>query len=346
MNKALIAIDRSKSFRVYLTISTDLVQEAAKIHDTTPLASAGLGRVLTAAGLMGIMLKDDDNKLTLHFKGDGPARQILATAYGDGRVKGYISNPYVDLPLNDQGKLDVGGSLGVGDLTVIKDLGLKEPYTGTIALVDGEIADDLTAYFYISEQQNSSVALGVKVERDLSIGAAGGMIIQMLPDAQEGAVDALEKMIGAMPPLTTLISGLSGSFDPEIDRPAEAASADDSGQPAGETLQEDDCGQPAEETLQADAENQAASERLAALLQEIFKDVPEEYQPEILAEREIRWECDCSRERIESALLTIGRRDLAEIIEEDGEAELQCQFCCKKYHFNKDELVAILDRMG
>lgn len=333
MNKALIAIDRSKSFRVYLTISTDLVQEAAKIHDTTPLASAGLGRVLTAAGLMGIMLKDDDNKLTLHFKGDGPARQILATAYGDGRVKGYISNPYVDLPLNDQGKLDVGGSLGVGDLTVIKDLGLKEPYTGTIALVDGEIADDLTAYFYISEQQNSSVALGVKVERDLSIGAAGGMIIQMLPDAQEGAVDALEKMIGAMPPLTTLISGLSGSSDPEIDRPAEAASADDSGQPAGETLQ-------------ADAENQAASERLAALLQEIFKAVPEEYQPEILAEREIRWECDCSRERIESALLTIGRRDLTEIIEEDGEAELQCQFCCKKYHFNKDELVAILDRMG
>ena len=333
MNKALIAIDRSKSFRVYLTISTDLVQEAAKIHDTTPLASAGLGRVLTAAGLMGIMLKDDDNKLTLHFKGDGPARQILATAYGDGRVKGYISNPYVDLPLNDQGKLDVGGSLGVGDLTVIKDLGLKEPYTGTIALVDGEIADDLTAYFYISEQQNSSVALGVKVERDLSIGAAGGMIIQMLPDAQEGAVDALEKMIGAMPPLTTLISGLSGSSDPEIDRPAEAASTDDSEQPAGETLQ-------------ADAENQAASERLAALLQEIFKDVPEEYEPEILAEREIRWECDCSRERIESALLTIGRRDLTEIIEEDGEAELQCQFCCKKYHFNKDELVAILDRMG
>lgn len=346
MNKALIAIDRSKSFRVYLTISTDLVQEAAKIHDTTPLASAGLGRVLTAAGLMGIMLKDDDNKLTLHFKGDGPARQILATAYGDGRVKGYISNPYVDLPLNDQGKLDVGGSLGVGDLTVIKDLGLKEPYTGTIALVDGEIADDLTAYFYISEQQNSSVALGVKVERDLSIGAAGGMIIQMLPDAQEGAVDALEKMIGAMPPLTTLISGLSGSSDPEIDRPAEAASADDSGQPAGEILQADDCEQPAGETLQADAENQAASERLAALLQEIFKDVPEEYQPEILAEREIRWECDCSRERIESALLTIGRRDLAEIIEEDGDAELQCQFCCKKYHFNKDELVAILDRMG
>ena len=302
MNKAIIALDRSKSFRVYLTISTDLVQEAADIHDTTPLASAGLGRVLTAAGLMGIMLKDADNKLTLHFKGDGPAKQILATAYSDGRVKGYISNPYVDLPLNDQGKLDVGGSLGVGELTVIKDLGMREPYTGTIALVDGEIADDLTAYFYISEQQNSSVALGVKVERDLSIGAAGGMIIQMLPDAEEGAVDALEKMIGEMPPLTTLISQLA----------------------------EDD---------------QDAGKRVAALLQKIFKDVPEEYQPEILEEREIRWECDCSRERIENALLTIGRKDLTEIIEEDGQAELQCQFCCKKYHFNKDDLVAILDRM-
>ena len=303
MNKAIIALDRSKSFRVYLTISTDLVQEAADIHDTTPLAAAGLGRVLTAAGLMGIMLKDADNKLTLHFKGDGPAKQILATAYSDGRVKGYISNPYVDLPLNDKGKLDVGGSLGVGELTVIKDLGMREPYTGTIALVDGEIADDLTAYFYISEQQNSSVALGVKVERDLSIGAAGGMIIQMLPDAEEGAVDALEKMIGEMPPLTTLISQLA----------------------------EDD---------------QDAGKRVAALLQKIFKDVPEEYQPEILEEREIRWECDCSRERIENALLTIGRKDLTEIIEEDGQAELQCQFCCKKYHFNKDELVAILDRMG
>ena len=302
MNKAIIALDRSKSFRVYLTISTDLVQEAADIHDTTPLAAAGLGRVLTAAGLMGIMLKDADNKLTLHFKGDGPAKQILATAYSDGRVKGYISNPYVDLPLNDKGKLDVGGSLGVGELTVIKDLGMREPYTGTIALVDGEIADDLTAYFYISEQQNSSVALGVKVERDLSIGAAGGMIIQMLPDAEEGAVDALEKMIGEMPPLTTLISQLA----------------------------EDD---------------QDAGKRVAALLQKIFKDVPEEYQPEILDEREIRWECDCSRERIENALLAIGRKDLTEIIEEDGQAELQCQFCCKKYHFNKDDLVAILDRM-
>ncbi|MFR4019194.1 MAG: Hsp33 family molecular chaperone HslO, partial [Clostridia bacterium] len=211
MSKALIAIDKSKSYRVYITITTDMVQQAADIHDTTPLASAGLGRVLTAAGLMGIMLKNDDEKLTVNFKGDGPAKQILATAYGDGSVKGYIANPYVDLPLKANGKLDVGGSLGTGELTVIKDLGLKEPYIGTIALASGEIADDLTAYFFISEQQNSSVALGVKVERDLSIGAAGGMVIQMLPDAEEGAIDALEAMIGKMEPLTTIISRVAES---------------------------------------------------------------------------------------------------------------------------------------
>ncbi|MDO4485911.1 MAG: Hsp33 family molecular chaperone HslO [Bacillota bacterium] len=304
MSKALIAIDKSRSFRVYITITTDMVQQAAQIHDTTPLASAGLGRVLTAAGIMGIMLKSPDEKLTVNFKGDGPARQILATAYGDGRVKGYIANPYVDLPLKDNGKLDVGGSLGTGELTVIKDLGLKEPYIGTIALVSGEIADDLTAYFFISEQQNSSVALGVKVERDLSIGAAGGMVIQMLPDAQEGAVDALEKMIAEMDPLTSIISRVAASS----------------------------CGKSDTGLVQA-------------LLDEIFRDIPDEYKPETLEARDITWNCDCSRQRLEQALMTIGKKDLQEIIEEDGQAEMQCQFCLKKYHFDKDELVSILNNM-
>ena len=281
-----------------------MVQQAADIHDTTPLATAGLGRVATGAGLMGIMLKNDSEKLTVNFKGDGPAGQILATAYGDGSVKALIANPHVDLPLNEDGKLDVGGSLGIGELTVIKDIGLKEPYIGTIALVDGEIADDLTAYFYISEQQNSSVALGVKVERDLSVGAAGGMIIQMLPDAAEGVVDALEKMLGDMDPMTTIISRVK------------ARSAGLSGRGL---LQE--------------------------IMDEIFKDMPEEFQPEILDTREIKWECDCSRERIEAALATIGSDDLREIIEEDGQAELQCHFCLKKYQFNKDELTEILERL-
>ena len=304
MKNAIIAIDKSKSYRVYIADTTDMVQQAADIHDTTPLATAGLGRVATGAGLMGIMLKNDSEKLTVNFKGDGPAGQILATAYGDGSVKALIANPHVDLPLNEDGKLDVGGSLGIGELTVIKDIGLKEPYIGTIALVDGEIADDLTAYFYISEEQNSSVALGVKVERDLSVGAAGGMIIQMLPDAAEGVVDALEKMLGDMDPMTTIISRVK------------ARSAGLSGRGL---LQE--------------------------IMDEIFKDMPEEFQPEILDTREIKWECDCSRERIEAALATIGSDDLREIIEEDGQAELQCHFCLKKYQFNKDELTEILERL-
>lgn len=304
MSKAMIAVDKSGSYRVYVTVTTDLVQEAVFIHDTTPVASAALGRVLTAAGLMGIMLKSDEDKLTVNFKGNGQARQILATAHGDGTVKGYIANPYVDLPLKENGKLDVGGALGEGELTVIKDLGLKEPYMGTIALVSGEIADDLTAYFYISEQQNSSVALGVKVERDLSIGAAGGMIIQMLPGAEEAAVDALEEMIGKMEPLTTSISRVM------------------------------------EETP-----GLSQSGIVRRLMEEIFADMPEKYRLQALEEREIRWECDCSRERMARALATIGKEDMREIIEEDGKAELQCHFCLKKYDFSRQELTEILNHM-
>lgn len=304
MSKAMIAVDKSGSYRVYVTVTTDLVQEAVSIHDTTPVASAALGRVLTAAGLMGIMLKSDEDKLTVNFKGNGQARQILATAHGDGTVKGYIANPYVDLPLKENGKLDVGGALGEGELTVIKDLGLKEPYMGTIALVSGEIADDLTAYFYISEQQNSSVALGVKVERDLSIGAAGGMIIQMLPGAEEAAVDALEEMIGKMEPLTTSISRVM------------------------------------EETP-----GLSQSGIVRRLMEEIFADMPEKYRLQALEEREIRWECDCSRERMARALATIGKEDMRGIIEEDGKAELQCHFCLKKYDFSRQELTEILNHM-
>ena len=304
MSKAIIGIDKSKSYRVYITITTDMVQKAVDIHNTTPVASAALGRVLTAAGLMGIMLKNDKDKLTLNFKGDGPAGQILATAYGDGSVKGYIANAYVDLPLKENGKLDVGGSLGTGELTVIKDLGLKEPYIGTIALVSGEIADDLTAYFFVSEQQNSSVALGVKVERDLSIGAAGGMIIQMLPGAAEESIDILEKMIGGMKPLTSSISAVMEN----------SAGLTESG-------------------------------LVRKLTELIFADVPDEYAPQILAERDINWNCDCSRERMASALATIGKKDMSEIIEEDGHAELQCHFCLKKYDFSKQELTEILNSM-
>lgn len=305
MSKVLIGMDKSRSFRVYLTITTDMVETARKIHMITPLATAGMGRVLTAAGIMGVMLKNKEDKLTLIIKGDGPAKQILATADGDGNVKGYIANPDVDLPLTKEGKLDVGGSIGIGDLTVIKDLGLKEPYMGTIALVNGEIAEDLTAYFFISEQQNTSVALGVKIERDYKVGAAGGMIIQMLPGAEEGSVDALEEMIGKMPPLTTLIDGVSKR-----------------------------CAGKSEDGI------------VLELMNEIFGEMPEEYKVEPLESREIRWNCDCSEKRLEKALMSIGKTDLTEILEEDGEAELQCQFCLKKYHFDKPHLERILEEMS
>ena len=304
MGKALIGIDKSKSFRVYLAITTDMVEEARKIHDTTPLATAGLGRVLTGAGLMGLLLKGEREKLTLHFKGDGPAMQILATALGDGRVKGYIANPDVQLPLTEAGKLDVGGSLGIGELTVIKDIGLKEPYVGKIAFVTGEIADDLTAYFYISEQQNSSVALGVKVGRNGKVLAAGGMIIQMLPEFQPEAVDALEKLIYGMKPLSTLI-----------------------------------------EEVMIKASGRTEAELLDDLLIHIFKELPEEYKVEKIGSRELKWECDCSRERLEQVLMTIGRDDLEKIINEDGQAEMVCQFCTKKYHFEKSELEKILEEI-
>ncbi len=302
MSKVITGIDKSGSFRVYLTISTDMVEEARKIHDTTPLASAGLGRVLTGAGLMGLLLKNDSDKLTVLFKGDGPAKQILATARANGDVKGYIANPDVDLPLNDKGKLDVGGSLGIGELTVIKDLGLREPYVGTIALVDGEIADDLTAYYFISEQQNTAISLGVKVDVDCTIKAAGGMIIQMLPNSEEAAVDALEAMLDKLPPITTLVE-------------------------------------------EAEEANKGKSEEgvLQYMLDGIFADMPEEYRVDTLEFKSMRWYCDCSEERLEKILMTIGTDDLKEIIEEDGQAELVCQFCCKKYHFDKEHLERILE---
>ncbi len=301
MNKVLTAIDKSGSFRVYLTISTELVQEAADIHNTTPLATAALGRVLTGAGLMGLLLKNEQDKLTVIFKGDGPAKQILATSDGRGRVKGYIANPDVDLPLKENGKLDVGGSLGIGELTVIKDLGLKDPYVGTISLVSGEIAEDLTAYYYISEQQNSAISLGVKIERDLSVGCAGGMIIQMLPGACEEAVEALERLINSMEPITAL-----------IDRVKEQI-------PKGQS-----------------------EDMVRALAAEIFKGMPEEFSLDILDIKQIEWQCDCSEERLEKVLMTIGVKDLTEIIEEDGKAELVCQFCLKKYNFDEAHLGRIL----
>lgn len=284
-DKVIIGLDKSGSFRVYFAVSTNMVEEARNVHGTWPTATAALGRALTGGALMGLMLKNPKDKLTIQFKGDGPAGEILVTAKADGSVKGYISNPEAHLPLSKAGKLDVGGIIGKGTLTVIKDQGLKEPYVGRIDLVSGEIAEDLTTYFFVSEQVSSSVALGVKVAPDGKVASAGGLIIQMLPDRSEEAIDALEKIIAEMPPLTQLIEDHGyGAFE------------------------------------------------------EIFKSLPEEFSVEAIEEKEIKWECDCSLERLEQVLLTIGEDELKKLVDEDGQAELTCQFCTTKYHFDKEHL--------
>ena len=290
----LIAVDHSGSYRVYLTVTTDMCEQAMQIHQAVPTAAAALGRTLTCAGMMGLMLKGLGDRLTVQIKGDGPAEQILATADALGRVKGYVANPSAQLPLRADGHLDVGGIVGSGSLTVIKDLGLKEPYVGTVPLVSGEIARDFTQYFAVSEQQPSSVALGVRFTPDGEhVAYAGGLIIQVLPDAKDECLDALEEMLFTMDDLTLLISD--------------------------------------------------AGSDLYRLLDIIFNRLPEEYRPQVLEERTISWLCDCSKERMEKALISIGRKDLSEIIEEDHGAELTCQFCLRKYRFTESELVRLLE---
>lgn len=301
MNKALIGMDKSGSFRVYLAITKGMAEEARKVHNTTPLATAALGRVLTGAGLMGLMLKNPEDKVTIQFKGDGPAGEILSTANGSGKVKGYISNSELELPLKSDGKLDVGGAVGKGTVTVIKDMGLREPYMGRIDLVSGEIAEDLTAYFFLSEQQSTSVALGVKISTDYTVAAAGGMIIQMLPEADPESINELEKLLGQLPPISNLI--------------------------------EEEIQQAGPKTSEAVCEN---------LLRRIFNPLSSDYRIEVLEYRDIQWECDCSTERLERVLLSLGEKELTQIVEEDQKAEIICQFCRKKYHFDKEHLEMLL----
>ncbi len=309
LDKALIALDKSGSFRVYLAVTTTIAETAREIHKTTPVATAALGRVLTAGALMGIMMKQPSDKVTLQFKGDGPAREILVTAYGTGDVKGYVSDPDVDLPLKD-GKLAVGDAIGIGQLTCIRDIGLKEPYLGRIDLVSGEIADDLTAYFFISDQKESSVLLGETIAETGTVQSAAGMIIQMMPDPKEGAVDALEALLRDAPSIAKL---------------AEEARSDVLSA-RGAVL----------------TEQSLAEETLGEMLKRFFAPLPAEFEPELLEYRDVRWNCDCSRERIEEVLLSLGRAELAKLAEEDHGAELMCQFCRSRYTFTQDELLALI----
>lgn len=274
--------------RIVAAVTTDLVNEAQRIHHTYPVATAALGRVLTAAALMGAGLKGEDDSITLQFKGDGPLSYIVAVTDSQSRVRGYAANPLVDRPLNDKGKLDVGGALGQGYLSVIRDLGLKEPYIGQIPLVSGEIAEDLTMYYAQSEQIPTAVALGVLVDTDNSVISAGGFIVQLMPEATEETAQKLEEIIKNIPAVTSMIS--------------DGMSCEDI----------------------------------------IFK-VTEGFDM-LLENKEIHpvYECKCSKEKMERALVSIGRDELSKIIEEQGCAELTCQFCDNKYEFSKMELEDLL----
>ncbi|MBQ6529338.1 MAG: Hsp33 family molecular chaperone HslO [Clostridia bacterium] len=277
------------AIRVFAAITTDLVNEAQRIHKTYPVATAALGRLLTGAAIMGAAtLKNDTDSLTLQIKGEGDIKDLVAVTDSQSRVRGYISNPYIDRPLNKEGKLDVGGAVGQGYLSVIRDLGMREPYIGQIPLVSGEIADDLTYYYAKSEQIPTSVALGVLVDTDGSVLAAGGFMIQLMPEATEEMAEELEKLLKEVPPVTKMIrDGL-------------------------------------------DAED---------ILFEIT------YGFSMLCENKFivpKYECKCTRERMERALISIGKDELRSLIDEQGSAEMTCRFCDNKYNFTKEELEELL----
>ena len=268
--------------------STNLVERARNIHKTTPTATAALGRVLTAASMMGNLQKVENGALTLQVKGNGPLGTILATSDAVGNVRGYVHNPSITLLEKYAGKLDVGAAVGTdGMLTVIRDLQMKEPYIGSVALVSGEIADDVTAYFAQSEQTPTACALGVLVDTDQSVKVAGGYLIQLLPGAPEEVISRLEQGIAKAGAVTPM---LSDGLTPE----------------------------------------------------DILHHVMADFELEFLEATEVCYKCYCSRERVASTLITVGKKDLQEMIDEGKPISIECQFCDTKYRFTPDELRELL----
>ena len=269
--------------------STDIAGRIEQIHKTSAVITAATGRLATAASMMGCLLKGENDTLTLRLSGGGPVGSIIAVADSNGNVKAYPANPVVELPLNNKGKLDVAGAVGTdGYLSVIRDLGLKEPYIGQTPIVSGEIAEDITNYYAVSEQVPTVCALGVLVNPDLTVKAAGGFLVQLLPFADEKAIETIEQNINGIKPVSTMID--EGMTPPDICK---------------------------------------------LLLSGL--------QPEILEERMPVYRCDCSKERVERALLSMGREQLNELIKEDHGTEVCCHFCEKKYRYTEDELKRLLD---
>lgn len=274
--------------RAFAATTRQMVETARKRHDTSPVATAALGRLLSAGAMMGSMMKNDTDMLTLQIRGDGPIEGLTVTADSQGNVKGYVGNPGVMLPPKN-GKLDVGGAVGIGLLTVIKDLGLKEPYSGQTILVSSEIAEDLTYYFANSEQVPSSVGLGVLMEKDNTVCCAGGFIIQMMPFAQEKTICAVEENLKKVPSVTSVLR-------------------------EGHTPKE--------------------------LLEILFDGIGLEITDTMSA----RFCCNCSKERVERAVASIGRKEIQAMIQEGEDIEVKCHFCNTAYRYSVEELKQIIKR--
>ena len=273
--------------------TTDISETSRQIHNTSKVCTAALGRALTGASFMGILLKGQDSSVTLRFNGGGPAGSVIAVADSDGNVRGYVMNPDVNLPLNEKGKLDVGGAVGTdGFLTVIKDIGMKEPFVGQIPLVSGEIAEDLTSYYAISEQVPTLCALGVLVDTDYTCRAAGGVFVQLLPFADEEVVAKLEEN-------AKMLTNISSQFDKGLSN------------------------------------------------EDVLKIALNGIEYDLFDELEIDYICNCSAERTERAIISLGKSEVERIFEEqraENEKEqltLNCQFCNKEYVYSKDEALKL-----
>ena len=285
------AISKDGFVKVVAVSTRDLTERARQIHKTLPVATAALGRTLAAASMMGNALKGDGASVTLQIKGGGPLGKILAVSDNEGNVRGTVDNPAVDIPLRPDGKLDVGSAVGCdGTLTVIRDLNMKEPYVGSVGLLGGEIAEDLAAYFVESEQIPTACGLGVLVDRDQSVLAAGGYLIQLLPGAGEDVISKVEGGVMAAGSVTGL---LRENDDPE------------------------------------------------AILRKVLSD----FDLDILEKSPVEYRCYCSRERMERALISLGPQQLESLIEEQGSAELRCQFCDNVQTFTRQQLEALLSNM-
>ena len=289
MDQLIRVIARDAPVKAMAISARDTVERARAIHDCWPVASAALGRLLMAASMIGAAMKNENGAVTLRVRGDGPLGSLTAVSDSRGNVRGYVQNPAVDVPGKAKGKLDVGAAVGAdGDLTVIRDLGLKEPYVGSVQLVGGEIAEDIAAYFAESEQVPTACALGVLIAPDQTVQAAGGYLIQLLPGADEGVVSAVEQGVAR---LGAVSARLDGGMNPL------------------ELLQE----------------------ALGAFELEVLETAPVEYR------------CYCSEERVSRALISMGRDELTSLIEEQGGAELTCQFCDKVYRYSAGDLRRLRD---